>query len=77
MSEMKVRISKYDFELSRAGIKAGDIVEGIYDPKNGSVRFTGKGSLVSCCIAYLGVNCELLPEKKTLPIPPSAGHTKN
>lgn len=40
---MKVRITKYDLELSRSGIKVGDIVDGKYFKSNQSVQFSGNG----------------------------------
>lgn len=51
------------WELNRAGVKAGDIIEGIYLPSSGAVEFT-RG--IYDCVAWMGETCEELiaDEKK-------------
>ena len=55
---VKVKITKYDLELSRSGINVGDVVEGQYQALNKSIQFSGKGRFTEMCVAWLGVNCE-------------------
>lgn len=45
------------WELSREGIKVGDIIEGVYNPETGTV-YLDRG------IAYVGATCEIVKPRR-------------
>lgn len=63
---IKIKLTEYDPELSKAGWKVGEILDGSQEIINGTAKtavwFSGKGSIASC-VAYLGHNCKLISAK--------------
>jgi hypothetical protein len=49
------------WELSRAGVKVGDIVEGRYLPNIKAVEFTNG---IEDCVAWVGETCELITDEQ-------------
>lgn len=60
---VKIKLTSYDLELSRAGHRVGDTIEGrreyINDKPKLSVWF-GSRNGAGDCVAYIGINCNLL-----------------
>ncbi len=50
------------WELNRSGINTGSVIEGIFNPVNNAVDFTGPNG--DDCCAWVGSTCEIL---KTIP----------
>lgn len=49
------------WELNRAGVKVGDIVEGQYIPNINAVEFTNG---IENCVAWVGETCELITDEQ-------------
>lgn len=62
--KVKIELTAYDIELSKAGWKIGDVVDGSREFINGkaksSVWFSAKRSTTTNCVAYLDYNCKLV-----------------
>lgn len=62
-TQVSIRLTMEDFELSREGFKVGEMIKGSREVLNGKPKnsvWFGSKNYAGDCVATIGVNCELV-----------------